>query len=95
VVEFDPRDPDHPVWIYTANMSGRPNWWFFSSFISSAQRLPNGNAFITEGMNGRMFEVTPSGQIVWEYVSPHSATLLGGESNQIFRGYKLADPVPQ
>ncbi len=94
MVEFNPRDPDHPVWMYKASKSGKPDWWFFSSFISSAQRLPNGNTFITEGMNGRMFEVTPAGEIVWEYVSPYFAPRQGGQTNQIFRGYKLAAPVP-
>jgi hypothetical protein len=41
------------------------------SFISDVRRLPNGNTFIDEGRNGRFFQVTPTGQIVWEYVSPY------------------------
>jgi hypothetical protein len=93
VIEFNPRDPDHPVWVYKASMSGRPDWWFFSSFISAAQRLPNGDTFITEGMNGRMFEVTPAGEIVWEYVSPYFGTRQTTQTNQIFRGYKMAVPA--
>jgi hypothetical protein len=40
---------------------------FFSAFISSAQRLPNGNTLITEGKNNRIFEVTVDGEVVWEY----------------------------
>jgi len=44
---------------------------FYSPFISSAQRLPNANTLITEGSNGRVFEVTPAHEIVWEYVSPY------------------------
>ena len=32
--------------------------------------MKNGNTFITEGVSGRMFEVTPQGEIVWEYLSP-------------------------
>jgi hypothetical protein len=92
VIEFDPRDPTHPVWTYDATKSGRPAWWFFSSFISSVQRLPNGDTFICEGMNGRVFEVTPDGEIVWEFVNPHEAVRMGQKSPQLFRAYKIAAP---
>ena len=47
------------VWSYAA-----PS--FFSTNISSAQRLENGNTLITEGAPGRVFEVTSEGRIVWE-----------------------------
>lgn len=43
---------------------------FFSTNISGAQRLPNGNTLVTEGAPGRVFEVTTDGTIVWEYLSP-------------------------
>ena len=45
------------VWSYT-------NPRFFSTNISGAQRLPNGNTLITAGAGGRMFEVTKEGAIV-------------------------------
>ncbi len=51
------------VWSYT-------NPRFFSTNISGAQRLPNGNTLITAGAGGRMFEVTTEGTIVWEYMYP-------------------------
>ena len=51
------------VWSYT-------NPRFFSTNISGAQRLPNGNTLITAGAGGRMFEVTKEGAIVWEYMYP-------------------------
>ena len=70
VLEIDPVK-DEIVWQYTGAASGRPVWSFFSSFVSSAQRLPNGNTLIDEGMDGRFFQVTPSGDIVWEYVLPY------------------------
>jgi hypothetical protein len=60
------------VWQYTAEDSGLPPWTFFSSFVSNAQRLPNGNTHITEGMTGRLFQVTPKGKVVWEYYSPYT-----------------------
>jgi Arylsulfotransferase (ASST) len=59
------------VWQYTAVNSNRPIWSFQSHFISSARRLPNGNTLIDEGRDGRFFQVTPTGEIVWEYVNPY------------------------
>jgi hypothetical protein len=51
------------VWQYIA-----PNRTdFYSNFISGAQRLPNGNTLVCSGANGRLFEVTADGQIVWQY----------------------------
>jgi hypothetical protein len=41
---------------------------FFSNLMSGMQRLPNGNTLITEADVGRVFEVTSSGEVVWEYV---------------------------
>lgn len=40
---------------------------FYAERISGAQRLENGNTLVCEGTNGRFFEVTPAGEIVWEY----------------------------
>ena len=68
------------VWSYT-------NPRFFSTNISGAQRLPNGNTLITAGAGGRMFEVTKEGAIVWEYMYP----LFGGAnaSNAVYRAYRI------
>jgi hypothetical protein len=70
ILEIDPVKKEI-VWQYTGESSGRPVWSFFSSFVSSAQRLPNGNTLIDEGMNGRIFQITRDGDIVWEYVTPY------------------------
>jgi hypothetical protein len=43
---------------------------FYSAVCSSAQRLPNGNTFICESTKGRIFEVTPSKEIVWQFINP-------------------------
>ena len=45
---------------------------FFGPFISGAHRLADGHTFINSGPQGRFFEVTPKGEIVWEYWSPYS-----------------------
>lgn len=40
---------------------------FFSWFLSGAQRLANGNTLVTHGAKARVREITPEGEIVWEY----------------------------
>jgi len=93
ILEIDPVKKEI-VWQYTGADSDRPVWSFHSSFISSARRLPNGNTLIDEGMNGRIFQITPQGEIVWEYVSPYfaQATVATQKlySNWVYR----AQPVP-
>ena len=78
ILEIDPTTKEI-VWQYTAEDSGLPPWAFFSSFVSNAQRLPNGNTLITEGMQGRLFQVTPDGDVVWEYHSPYEGYGVAGE----------------
>ncbi len=70
VLEIDPRAADDPV-VWSYRDQSLTGWRFFSPLISGAQRLANGNTLITEGMAGRIFEVTSAGEIVWEYVSPY------------------------
>ncbi len=62
-----PFGPEKPVWTYIAPDSIS----FWSSFISGAHRMNNGNTFINEGARGRFFEVTKEGKIVWEYLNPY------------------------
>ncbi|MHC4985159.1 MAG: aryl-sulfate sulfotransferase [Planctomycetota bacterium] len=50
-------------WIYTDD----PATDFFASGLSGSQRLPNGNALITDGPGGIIFEVDAAGSIVWQY----------------------------
>jgi hypothetical protein len=41
---------------------------------------------VTEGRFGRLFQVTASKEVVWEYVSPHFVPGVNGEvSNAVFR----------
>ena len=78
---------------------------FFSATIGSVQRLPNGNTMICEGDGGRIFEVTPKHEIVWEYISPmYDWPGLGwGQkvhppkmTNMVYRAYRIPyDYVPQ
>ncbi len=59
---------------------------FYSPFVSSAQRLPNGNTLITEGSDGRIFEVTRAHELVWEYISPYWGKR--GLMNMVYRAYR-------
>jgi hypothetical protein len=41
---------------------------------------------VTEGRFGRLFQVTPAKEVVWEYVSPYFVPGINGEpSNAVFR----------
>ena len=62
VLEFNPIDFSL-VWEYTDDRLFSPN-------MSSAQRLPNGNTFITEGLSGTLLEVTADKELVWEAHGP-------------------------
>jgi hypothetical protein len=71
------------VWSYAAT-------GFYSSNISGAQRLQNGNTLITEGAPGRVFEVSSDGTIVWEYMSPYFAANPGPRAtNSVYRAYRI------
>ncbi len=72
---FGPPEPD---WTYMAP----DKYSFYSAFISGAQRLKNGNTLITQGMHGRIFEINPEKEIVWEYWNPYKF------------GYTLPDGSP-
>lgn len=74
VIEFDPLTQEI-FWRYEGT-DERP---FYSEIGGSNQRLPNGNTLITESDYGRAFEVTPDGDTVWEFVSPHRA----GEDDEL------------
>ena len=47
-------------------------------------------------MNGRLFQVTRGGDIVWEYVSPYyGASAVGGAGRQVDTNWVYrAQPVP-
>jgi hypothetical protein len=74
VLEFDPTTLQI-TWRY----AGDPKHAFFSRVRSAEQRLPNGNTLITESDGGRLLEVTPDGEIVWEYLNP----VRGGEKGEL------------
>lgn len=97
VLEIDPTTLKI-VWQYTPVEAGYPLPYngdcFYSPYISSVQRLPNGNTFITEGSGGRLIEVTPQHELVWEYISPYWGQQM--HANMVYRAYRYPyEWVPQ
>lgn len=74
IIELNPLTQE-VVWIYKGTQTKK----FFSATAGTTQRLANGNTLITESNNGRAFEVTPSGKIVWEFFNPNRT----GENNEL------------
>ncbi|MGH6943056.1 MAG: arylsulfotransferase family protein [Geminicoccaceae bacterium] len=74
VIEIDPSN-EEIVWRYAGDLK-HP---FESKVRSAEQRLPNGNTLITESDGGRLLEVTPDGDIVWEFINPER----GGEAGNL------------
>ena len=74
---------------------------FYSFHISSAERQPNGNTLICEGAPGRIFEVTPSHEIVWEYINPFFLRVNrptkghpSNYTNAVFRAHRYGPDHP-
>ena len=82
IVELDPLEKKI-VWEYKAATPQD----FYSKWRGSSQRLPGGNTFICESENGRAFEVTPAGEIVWEFYNPE---LKAGKRQLIYRMIRVA-----
>lgn len=89
------------VWQYTPTEAGLvsplDSSRFYSPFVSSVQRLPNGNTLITEGSDGRLLEVTADHELVWEYISPYRIEDGGlNRMNMVYRAYRVPyEWIPQ
>ena len=72
VVEYAKEDGE---WVRTWEVGSESLNW-----PRDADRLPNGNTLITDTLNHRVMEVTPTGEVVWEYYAtwgPYDAERLG------------------
>lgn len=75
---------------------------FFTPYMGGCQLLDNGNVLICESAFGRLFEVTRTGQTVWEYVIPFFdayppavRAYSDGMHNGAFRAYRYsANQIP-
>ncbi|MBX7180526.1 MAG: aryl-sulfate sulfotransferase [Bacteroidia bacterium] len=61
-----PYLPANQSWVY--NRNNEKNW--YSINVGSAQMLPNGHVFVTDGAAGRFFEIDTLGNQYWAYVNP-------------------------
>ena len=75
---------------------GDPPISFYSFHISGAERLPNGNTLICEGAPGRVFEVTPNREIVWEFINPEYVFSVrdASRANSLFRAHRYGPDHP-
>ena len=86
VLEVNPKT-NKIEWEYTDPNTAS----FYSCICSNAQRLPNGNTLICESIKGRILEVTPDKEKVWEYISPYFGYFHRhniGWSNMMYRAYR-------
>ncbi len=75
ILQFDPFRQS-TSWVY-GGTEQRP---FHCPKMGVCQRLPNGNTLVTDSISGRAFELTPTNEIVWEWLSPHRA---GGQDEYV------------
>lgn len=86
-------------WEYAAPQSNS----FYTARQGGAQRLPNGNTFITSANSGHLFEVTRDKKVVWDYVNPINSgeeqCYVGGGGgsgfgSMIHRAYRYGEDYP-
>jgi outer membrane protein assembly factor BamB len=98
LIEIDPISGEI-VWQYAhdESVTFKPMSKFFSSSWGSVQRLPNGNTLSLDCHKGRLFEVTPWGELVWEYISPFAwGRGVAVKEPGIYRTYRYSyEDVPQ
>ena len=67
IVSYDPATDETEV-LYPIDDA---NTVFFTDFMGAHQALDNGNRLIVEAAAGRLFEITPEGEVVWDYRLPY------------------------
>lgn len=89
VLEIEPASGE-VAWSYGGTEASS----FWTSTGGVCQRLVNGNTLITESNNGRAFEVTRDGTIVWEFVNPHRVGKEGEFVANLCEVRRLREDVP-
>jgi len=113
----DPPDAGYDAWLPGSPFSGlspksrsRQITWsyapkashsMFSHIGGSAQRLPNGNTLVCSDTEGHLIEVTPAGEVVWEYLNPVTSEGIvrfkrddWPMANSVFRAFRIAPDDP-
>jgi len=79
----------------TWNYQGAPVNQFFSSYLSSAERLGTGSVLVCEGSSGRLFEVTREQEVVWEWINPFKNQKRNGDIDvTIYRAHRYPADHP-
>ena len=88
IPDSGPFQPADAFWTYDADGVND----VFAPFISSAYPMKNGNVLVNFGPQGKLIEVTPEGDVVWEYWSPYmgDATITDGSPPQPIGPFKYA-----
>ena len=95
--EGKPWGPTETEWTYGSDDPEE----FSSRFISGVQRLASGNTLVCSGAQGWVFELTPKGDIVWDWKNPYGARPDEKEDDMadfpsaIFRAERFAADSPE
>ena len=93
IIQFN-KETGEETWRYEAPMA----WTFYTHVMGGVERLSNGNTLIVESVNGRIFEVTPDCELVWDYINPDFDTpfITSKEpGNAVFRAFRYAPDSPE
>lgn len=66
LMSLDPQTKKTEI-IYPINEQDK----FFTYIMGAHQKLDNGNRLVIESMSGRVFEINPNGQIVWQFIKAY------------------------
>lgn len=87
---LDPFGPEAPTWEWTPPEDDR----LYSSFISGTHRLANGNTLVIGGPQGRVLEVTPDSELVWDLHNPWGELDDDGEPGRFTYAMFRATRIP-
>ncbi|MCE0494146.1 arylsulfotransferase family protein [Vibrio salinus] len=87
LITYDPQNSTYDVY-----QPKNKNAAFYTRIMGTHQRLPNGNTLISESTRGRVIELTPSGDIAWEYIQNYDNRFASNisYSQRIDRDYLLS-----
>lgn len=90
VLEFDPQT-GQILWQF----AGTKESPFSTGIRGAQQRLPNGNTLITESNNARLLEVTPAGEVVWDYRNPARSAFDESRVPVLMWGLRYPESYPE
>ena len=86
VTEIDPFTQQR-LWVYDPGD-------LYSRVLGATSRLANGNTLIVESTRGHALEVTPAGEVVWAWWSPHRAGSEQQYVAAVFDVVRVEEPLP-